>query len=98
MNVQNLAAKKSVAEQEAAFGILNRTDPGRCCHLRKVEPLFEALEKFDVWFTGLRREQSPTRANLKIVEHHELSTGQSSLEGESSCCVDMGKCVEVHGG
>src|ERR1700677_4463633 len=30
LNVQNLAARKSVAEQEAAFGILNRTDPGRC--------------------------------------------------------------------
>jgi phosphoadenosine phosphosulfate reductase len=80
LNVQNLAAKKSVAEQETAFGILNRTDPGRCCHLRKVEPLFEALEKFDVWFTGLRREQSPTRANLKIVEHHELSTGKVLLK------------------
>src|ERR1700690_1503901 len=40
LNVQNLAAKQSVPDQEAAFGILNRTDPGRCCHLRKVEPLF----------------------------------------------------------
>lgn len=80
LNVQNLAAKKSVPEQEAAFGILNRTDPGRCCHLRKVQPLFDALEKFDVWFTGLRREQSPTRANLKVVEHHELPTGKTLLK------------------
>ena len=47
LNVQNLVAKQSVAQQEAAFGILNRTDPGRCCQLRKVEPLFSALEKFD---------------------------------------------------
>jgi phosphoadenosine phosphosulfate reductase len=80
LNVQNLAAKKSVPEQEGEFGILNRTDPGRCCHLRKVEPLFEALEKFDIWFTGLRREQSPTRANLKVVEHHELPTGKTLLK------------------
>src|SRR5262252_191725 len=65
LNVQNLAAKQSVAEQEAQFGILNQTDPKRCCHLRKVEPLFAALDRFDVWFTGLRREQSPTRKNLK---------------------------------
>ena len=28
----------------------------------KVGPLFAALEDYDVWFTGLRREQSPTRA------------------------------------
>src|SRR6202451_1645529 len=76
LNVQNLAAKRSVPDQEAAFEILSRPDPGRCCHLRKVEPLFAALEKFDVWFTGLRREQSPTRKNLKVVEHNELPTGK----------------------
>ena len=80
LNVRNLAAKKTVAEQEGEFGILNRTDPGKCCHLRKVEPLFEGLEKFDIWFTGLRREQSPTRKNLKIVEHHELPTGKMLLK------------------
>jgi phosphoadenosine phosphosulfate reductase len=80
LNVQNLAAKQTVAEQEAQFGILNRTDPGRCCQLRKVEPLFGALEQFDVWFTGLRREQSPTRKNLKVVEHHVLPSGKVLLK------------------
>jgi len=80
LNLQNLAARQSVAEQEAQFGILNRTDPGRCCHLRKVEPLFAALENFGVWFTGLRREQSPTRKNLKIVEHHALPSGKTLLK------------------
>ncbi len=80
LNVRNLAAKQSVAGQQAQFGILNRTDPGRCCHLRKVEPLFEALENFDLWFTGLRREQSPTRKNLKVVEHHVLPSGKTLLK------------------
>lgn len=80
LNVQNLAAKQTVAEQEAQFGILNRTDPGRCCQLRKVEPLFGALEQFEVWFTGLRREQSPTRTNLKVVEHHVLPSGKVLLK------------------
>jgi len=80
LSLENLAAKQSVAEQEAQFGILNRTDPTRCCHLRKVEPLFAALERFDVWFTGLRREQSPTRKNLKVVEHHLLPSGKSLLK------------------
>jgi phosphoadenosine phosphosulfate reductase len=80
LNVHNLAAKQSVAEQEAQFGILNRTDPARCCHLRKVEPLFEALENFEVWFTGLRREQSPTRKNLRVVEHHALPSGKTLLK------------------
>jgi phosphoadenosine phosphosulfate reductase len=80
LNMRNLMAKKTVPEQEAEFGILNRTDPSRCCHLRKVEPLFEALEEFDVWFTGLRREQSPTRKNLKVAEHHVLPSGKVLLK------------------
>jgi phosphoadenosine phosphosulfate reductase len=80
LNLKNLTAKKTVAEQEAEFGILNRTDPAKCCGLRKVEPLFAALQDYDLWFTGLRREQSPTRKNLKIVEHHELPTGKVLLK------------------
>jgi phosphoadenosine phosphosulfate reductase len=80
LNLTNLRAKRTVAEQESEFGILNRTDPAKCCGLRKVEPLFSALQAYDLWFTGLRREQSPTRKNLKIVEHHELPTGKVLLK------------------
>jgi len=80
LNLRNLAARQSVADQEAQFGILNQTDPGRCCQLRKVQPLFSALENFDVWFTGLRREQSPTRKKLKVVEHHQLPSGKMLLK------------------
>jgi phosphoadenosine phosphosulfate reductase len=80
LKIQNLAAKQSVADQEAQFGILNKTDPTRCCHLRKVEPLFAGLQQYDIWFTGLRREQSPTRKNLKMVEHHELPSGKVLLK------------------
>jgi phosphoadenosine phosphosulfate reductase len=80
LNLRNLAAKQSVAEQEAQFGILTQTDPGRCCQLRKVEPLFSALENYEIWFTGLRREQSPTRKNLKVVEHHQLPSGKMLLK------------------
>jgi phosphoadenosine phosphosulfate reductase len=76
LNLVNIVPRKSVAEQQAERGLLNRTDPGQCCHLRKVEPLFEALQQFDVWFTGLRREQSPTRRNLKVLEQHGLPTGK----------------------
>jgi phosphoadenosine phosphosulfate reductase len=77
LQLVNVLPKQTVAEQESAFGILNRSDPTRCCQLRKVEPLLGALEPFDVWFTGLRREQSPTRKNLKKVELHRLPTGKT---------------------
>jgi phosphoadenosine phosphosulfate reductase len=77
LQLVNVLPKQTVPEQETAFGILYKSDPTRCCQLRKVEPLLGALEPFDVWFTGLRREQSPTRKNLKKVELHRLPTGKS---------------------
>jgi phosphoadenosine phosphosulfate reductase len=77
LNLVNVLPAQTVAEQESAFGILYRSEPSRCCQLRKVEPLMRALEPFDMWFTGLRREQSPTRKNLKKVELHRLPTGKT---------------------
>jgi phosphoadenosine phosphosulfate reductase len=77
LHLVNVLPAQTVAEQESAFGILYRSEPTRCCQLRKVEPLMRALEPFDIWFTGLRREQSPTRKNLKKVELHRLTTGKT---------------------
>jgi phosphoadenosine phosphosulfate reductase len=77
LNLFNLEAKQSVADQEAQFGILNQTEPNKCCKLRKVEPLFGGLENYDTWFTALRRDQSPTRANLQHVEPFKLPSGKS---------------------
>jgi phosphoadenosine phosphosulfate reductase len=76
LNFVNVLPVQTVAQQESALGILYRSDPARCCQLRKVEPLLGVPEPFDVWFTGLRREQSPTRKNLKKVELHRPPTGK----------------------
>lgn len=80
LNLVNVLPAQTVAQQESAFGILHQTDPSRCCQLRKVEPLVRSLEPYDIWFTGLRREQSPTRKNLRKVEEHRLSSGKSLLK------------------
>jgi phosphoadenosine phosphosulfate reductase len=77
LNLVNVMPEHTVAVQESAFGILYMSEPTRCCQLRKVEPLMRSLEPFDVWFTGLRREQSPTRKNLKKIEIHRLQTGKT---------------------
>src|SRR6266404_6006435 len=77
LQLVNVLPRQTVPEQESAFGILNRTDPTRCCQLRKVEPLLGALGPIDIWFTGLRREQSPTRRNLKKLEHQRLPNGKT---------------------
>ena len=40
-----------------------------CCNVRKVEPLKRALKNVHVWISGLRREQSVTRAGMQMVEY-----------------------------
>ena len=80
LNLVNVAPKKTVAQQESESGVLYREEPTKCCQLRKVEPLMEALEPFEVWFTGLRREQSPTRKNLRKAEGHRLPSGKTVLK------------------
>ena len=54
----------TLREHEGKFGLLYIVQPAQCCQIRKGEPLMRNLEPFDWWFTGLRREQSPTRAGL----------------------------------
>jgi phosphoadenosine phosphosulfate reductase len=46
-------------------------DPNLCCRLRKVEPLTKVLAGYSAWITGIRREQSPTRAHAEVVEWDE---------------------------
>jgi phosphoadenosine phosphosulfate reductase len=76
LNLVNVMPEHTVAEQEAQFGILYQTQPDQCCKFRKVGPLFKALQDYDVWFTGLRRVQSPTRANLQVFDTFPLPSGK----------------------
>jgi phosphoadenosine phosphosulfate reductase len=62
----------TVAEQHKREGPnLWERNPDRCCHIRKVEPLIQALEPYDAWVSGIRRDQSPSRANTRKVERSE---------------------------
>ena len=68
VNVINVQPSRTVAEQEAALGPrLNGRNPDLCCHLRKVEPLSRALEGYMGWFTGVRRDETVNRKNMKVV-------------------------------
>jgi phosphoadenosine phosphosulfate reductase len=98
LNLVNVVPRKTVAQQETEFGILYREEPTKCCQLRKVEPLLEALEPFEIWFTGLRREQSPTRKNLKKVEQHHLPTGKTLLKVSPLADWTWGQVWEYTGG
>ncbi|MFF3743692.1 phosphoadenylyl-sulfate reductase [Streptomyces kronopolitis] len=68
VHVRTLTPRQTVAEQDAEYGPkLHDRDPDLCCALRKVRPLEEGLADYDAWATGLRRDESPTRANTPVV-------------------------------
>jgi thioredoxin-dependent adenylylsulfate APS reductase len=46
-----------------------------CCDVRKVRPLRRVLDTLDAWVTGLRREQSTTRAGIRVLELDEEHPG-----------------------
>ena len=61
---------------EPRVGLWQAESTEACCKRHKVEPLFAALEHYDVWFTALRRDQSPSRANLQEIEPFRLPSGK----------------------
>ena len=68
VRVVDVLPQQTVAEQDAEFGAkLYSRDPGLCCARRKVAPLQDALGGYEVWFTGVRRDEAPTRANTPLV-------------------------------
>lgn len=70
VNVVNVTPDLSVAEQDAKYGKdLFARDPDLCCHMRKVEPLGKALLPYQAWATGIRRADSVTRRNTRVVAY-----------------------------
>ena len=68
VTLRRLPPLQTVAEQDAQYGKeLHARDPDLCCALRKVAPLKRALTGYEAWATGLRRDESPTRANTPVV-------------------------------
>ena len=66
--------KLAAAQPRPGLWEVESTDA--CCRRHKVEPLFAALEGYDVWFTALRRDQSPSRASLQETEAFRLPSGK----------------------
>jgi phosphoadenosine phosphosulfate reductase len=57
----------ALAEQDPEK-FLFASDPDRCCDIRKVRPLAEALAPYDAWITGRKGFQSVIRASLPLFE------------------------------
>lgn len=69
INLIDILPKQTVAQQDESHGAkLHDRDPEQCCALRKVEPMNRALESYGAWITGMRRVDSPTRADIGLIE------------------------------
>ena len=69
LTIRGVEPTLSVDEQAAAYGDkLWERVPDRCCHIRKIIPLNEELSRVDAWITGIRREQTPARANARVID------------------------------
>lgn len=45
-----------------------KENPDLCCHYCKVEPLLRILKKHTAWLSGIRRDQSITRAGIEVID------------------------------
>src|SRR4051812_14458931 len=61
--------KQTVAQQDIFFGWrLHDRDPDMCCRLRKVEPFERALSGYDAWASGIRRDETSSRREVRVIE------------------------------
>jgi phosphoadenosine phosphosulfate reductase len=72
VTVVDVLPRRTVAEQDAEHGKdLWARDPAACCAMRKVEPLTRTLAGYEVWFTGVRRDEAPTRTHTPLITFDE---------------------------
>src|SRR5918993_3090436 len=74
VRIVDVLPEQTVAQQDAEFGAkLHDRDPALCCERRKVGPLKDALGGYELWFTGVRRDEAPTRTNTPLVTWDEAN-------------------------
>jgi phosphoadenosine phosphosulfate reductase len=72
VRIVDVLPKQTVAQQDAEFGAkLYERDPNLCCQMRKVEPLSHSLKGYELWFTGVRRDEAETRTFTPLVQWDE---------------------------
>ena len=81
VEIETLHPRLSVKEQDEKFGAaLYGRNPGKCCAMRKVEPMRRKLMELDGWITGIRRDQSSSRSRAGILETYQVGSAQYILK------------------
>lgn len=68
LNIEIKKPALTLEDQAAQFGDeLWKSNPNKCCEIRKLVPLKETLTGAKAWISGLRRDQSETRQNTNFI-------------------------------
>ena len=74
LNLRRVKPRQTPRQQARDYGDrLWERNPDRCCHIRKTIPLRDALNGFEAWVTGLRRDQSASRAKTPLLSRDRRS-------------------------
>lgn len=68
LNLRVVRRTPEAGEDPRRYARLHAVDPDLCCRLNKVEPMQRALAGQTAWLSGIRRDQSPARASVRVVE------------------------------
>ena len=74
LNVRSLEPRLGHDGFREKHGQLHQRDPNLCCYLNKVEPLEDAMEEYDAWVSGIRRDQTDNRAGTPVLQREDDST------------------------
>ena len=89
LRLERIKPRQTPQQQARDYGDrLWERNPDRCCHIRKTIPLRDALEGYAAWITGLRRDQSPNRANTPIISR-DSRTGLIKIAPFANWTEDM---------
>jgi phosphoadenosine phosphosulfate reductase len=98
VNLLSITPVQSVAEQDAEYGPeLHQRDPDKCCALRKVQPLVDALTEYDAWATGLRRAETHNRVIAPVVGWDEKKGKVKVSPLARWSDADVERYIEQHG-
>lgn len=98
VTVVNVTPEHTVAEQDRLLGQdLFARDPHECCRLRKVVPLGRALSGYTAWVTGIRRVESPTRADAPLISFDEAFNLVKVNPLAAWTDEDLQSYIETHG-
>lgn len=74
LNVRSLEPRLGHDGFRKRHGKLHQRDPDLCCYLNKVEPLEDAMEDYDLWVSGIRRDQTQARSDASVLEREGEGT------------------------